>query len=148
MSNAFVFKYAEELAKKNYLALTARVALESSIRVLVENGVGEEIIKRFFDSFMEDVLPSSLKETHEDVNDCLTWHDGCHCNTQTLGHNIERAEFAEDVAEAVVEELEFTYSHPMAAEDGDVWVERTKVPHLYQAYKAYMERKKKREAGL
>ena len=43
------------------------------------------------------------------------------------------------VAQAAHEEITFTYSHPLAAERGKVWVERGEVPKLYKAMRAYWD---------
>lgn len=32
---------------------------------------------------------------HEVIAECSTWHDGCHCTSETLAHNIKRADEAE-----------------------------------------------------
>lgn len=41
------------------------------------------------------------------------------------------------IAEAAHEELEFTYSHPLAAMRGEVWTDRKKCPKLYKAMREY-----------
>jgi len=51
----------------------------------------------------------------------------------------EGARRALEVAEAALEELEFTYSHPLAAEVGAVWTAVKKVPRLYRALRTYIE---------
>lgn len=44
-----------------------------------------------------------------------------------------------DIAEAASEEVVFSYSHPMAADRGQVWTEYTKTPKFYRAMKAYWQ---------
>ena len=43
------------------------------------------------------------------------------------------------VAEAASEEVVFTYSHPMAADRGQVWTDYEKTPKFYKAMKAYWQ---------
>ena len=33
-----------------------------------------------------------LPYTHHDPKDCPTWYDNCHCNVETLEHNIKRVD--------------------------------------------------------
>lgn len=55
-------------------------------------------------------------------------------NIKTLGDLQDFMDAAVEAAHALMTEVEFTYSHPDAAQRGEVWVDRQKVPKLYQAY--------------
>jgi hypothetical protein len=55
-------------------------------------------------------------------------------NIKTLGDLRDFMDAAAEAAHALMTEVEFTYSHPDAAMRGEVWVDRQKVPKLYQAY--------------
>lgn len=55
-----------------------------------------------------------------------------------------------NVAKAAYKEVVFTYSHPMAADRGQVWTEYKKTPNLYRAMKSYceaLEVAKKKKSG-
>ncbi len=45
----------------------------------------------------------------------------------------------QEIARAVHEEIEFTYSHPDAAHRGEVWVAVSKAPKLFAAIKKLQE---------
>jgi hypothetical protein len=49
----------------------------------------------------------------------------------------ECVDLLRNIAQAVHDEVTFTYSHPLAAERGEVWTEDQKAPKLYLAMKAY-----------
>lgn len=73
------------------------------------------------------------------VGECPLYYDGCLCTGENLRHNLKRADILDDVVQAVFEEVEFVFSHPHAADRGEVYVERQKVPKLYRAFQAFRQ---------
>jgi hypothetical protein len=71
------------------------------------------------------------------AEECPLYYDGCLCTAENLRHNLDRAEVLDAVVQAVFEEIEFHYSHPHAADRGEVWVEKQKVSKLYLAFQAF-----------
>lgn len=89
------------------------------------------------------------------VEECPLYYDGCLCTGENLRHNLNRADILDAVVQAVFEEVEFHFSHPHAADRGEVWIERQKVPKLYRAFQAFrlwqeqeMEPARKWKTGL
>ncbi len=53
-----------------------------------------------------DQARQPIEGQHDRPDDCPTYHDGCHCNVETLTHNISRAEAAEAKMKQLTRQLE------------------------------------------